>query len=90
MRQDEDGVLPWDSTATGGEVGLAPVARTDCAHKVFQPQVSALVVRRGDDDEKVEFGETAVGHGGNRVSAHAWEPTRRAPRVSRITLAGGS
>eukprot|EP01044_Picomonas_judraskeda_P005396 COSAG03_NODE_507_length_7348_cov_8.004966_6_plen_51_part_00 len=35
MRQDEDGVLPWDSTATGGEVGLAPVALIDCAHKVF-------------------------------------------------------
>ena len=84
MRQDEDGVLPWDSTATGGEVGLAPVALIDCAHKVFQPQVSALVERRTCDDKKVEFGETAVGYGVSRVSAHAWEPTRRLPRHSKM------
>ena len=60
----------------GGEVGLAPVALIDCAHKVFQPQVSALVERRTCDDKKVEFGETAVGYGVNRVSARAWEPSR--------------
>ena len=42
--QDEDGVLPWDSTATRGEGGLAPVTLTERVHKVFQPQVSALVV----------------------------------------------
>ena len=43
-KQDEDGVLLWDSTATRGEGGLAPVTLTERVHKVFQPQVSALVV----------------------------------------------
>ena len=41
-----------------------------------EPRVPTTFVERLQKFKKVEFGETAVGHGVNRVSAHAWEPTR--------------
>ena len=68
---------------------MAPLALTDCVHKVFQPQLAPPWWEEAALKRRWKFGEAAVGYGDIQVSARAWDPPRRHSKMKDMLSWGG-